>query len=340
VGSPAPGVEWNIERIRAPEVWSTYGVRGEGIVVGTIDSGVQYDHPALVEQYRGNLGGGVFDHNYSWFDPYEVCGHGSNEPCDPQWHGTAAIGIMVGDDGGANQIGVAPGARFIVAASNWSTVNLLADMEWMLAPTDLYGQNPRPELRPQVVNNSWGQGGGTEIFEPAVQAWIAAGIFPVFAAGNSGSDCRHVLSPADYSTTYAVGASDLEDSITWFSSRGPTLDGLIKPDITAPGASLRSSVPWDSYFSGFWGTSFSAPHVSGTVALMLSLNPELIGGVEEIRHLLDHSAIDASDLSCGGELWRNNVWGEGRLDAFDAASLTLEDGFETGDTSGWSAVAP
>ncbi|PWB72710.1 MAG: hypothetical protein C3F15_10735 [Holophagae bacterium] len=341
VGSPAPGVEWNIERIRAPEVWTTYGVRGEGIVVGAIDSGVQYDHPALVAQYRGNLGGGVFDHNYSWFDPATTCGSPSDDgPCDTQWHGTATTGVMVGDDGGANQIGVAPGARFIMAAVDWTTVNLLAAMEWMLAPTDLDGHNPRPDLRPHVVNNSWGAGGGTMIYQPAVQAWAAAGIFPVFAAGNSGPACQTMLSPADYPESYATAASGLDGAITSFSSRGPALSGLAKPDLTAPGASIRTSVPIDSYQSGMEGTSFAAPHLSGTVALMLSLNPELIGDVEQIRRHLDLSALDASDLSCGGDPWRNNVWGEGRLDAFAAASLALVDGFESGNTDGWSAVVP
>jgi subtilisin family serine protease len=321
-------------------VWSTFSVRGEGIVIGSIDSGVQYDHPALVEQYRGNLGGGVFDHNYSWYDPYAACGTGSNEPCDTQWHGTATIGIMVGDDGGANQIGVAPGARFIVAAVNFSTVNLLAAMQWMLAPTDLDGNNPRPDLRPHVVNNSWGTGGGLTVYQAAVQAWVAAGIFPVFAAGNSGPSCQTMLAPADYSESHAVGASDLDGNVTSISSRGPSVLGPIKPDVTAPGASLRTSVPWDAYNSDMWGTSFAAPHVTGTVALMLSLNPELIGNIELIRRHLDHSAVDESDLSCGGDPWRNNVWGEGRLDAFAAASLLLVDGFESGDLSFWSAVIP
>ncbi|HOC42558.1 MAG TPA: S8 family serine peptidase [Thermoanaerobaculales bacterium] len=339
--SPAPrAVEWNVERIRAPEVWSRYGVRGEGIVIGSIDSGVQYDHPALVEHYRGNLGGGVFDHDYSWFDPYEVCGRHSSYPCDPHAHGTATIGIMVGDDGGANQIGVAPGARFIVAAVNWTTPNLLAAMQWMLAPTDLNGQNPRPDLRPHVVNNSWGTAGGSDTYRSAVQAWIAAGIFPVFAAGNSGPGCETMLAPADYPESFAVGAFDLEGNIASFSSRGPSELGPTKPDVASPGELLRTSVPWDDYHSGMWGTSYAAPHVTGTVALMLSLNPELIGRTEQIRRHLDLSAVDVPDLSCDGDPWRNNVWGEGRLDAFAAVSLVLVDGFDSGDTDGWSAVVP
>jgi len=341
MASPPPAsIEWNIERVRAPLVWSTFGVRGEGVVVGSIDSGVQYDHPALVEHYRGNLGGGVFDHNYSWFDPAAVCGSPSNEPCDSYWHGTATTGVMVGDDGGANRIGVAPGARFIMAAVNWTTSSLLAAMEWMLAPTDLNGENPRPDLRPHVVNNSWGSGGGTTIYQAAVQAWVAAGIFPVFAAGNSGPGCQTMIAPADYPESYAAGASGFDGAVTVFSSRGPSLLGPIKPDVIAPGASIRSCVPWGAYESGLWGTSFAAPHVTGTVALMLSQEPELIGDVEEIRRHLDRTAVDAPDISCGGDPGRNNVWGEGRLDAFEAVRLAVADGFESGDATGWSAVIP
>ena len=105
-------VEWGIDRIRADDVWSTFGVRGEGLVVANVDSGVQFDHPALVGRYRGNLGGGSFDHNYNWFDPSHICP--TPAPCDNNDHGTH-MGTMVGDDGAGNQIGVAPGARWIAA---------------------------------------------------------------------------------------------------------------------------------------------------------------------------------------------------------------------------------
>ncbi|PWB73949.1 MAG: hypothetical protein C3F15_08450 [Holophagae bacterium] len=332
-------IEWNIEHIRAPLVWSTHGVRGEEVVIGSIDGGVQYDHPALAEHYRGNLGGGAFDHNYNWYDPDFVCGSPSIEPCDPDGHGTATTGVAVGDDGGANQIGVAPGARFMMAATNFGVSSVLAAMQWMLAPTDLNGESPRPDLRPHVVNNSWGFGGGTTIFQAAVQAWVAAGIFPVFAIGNEGPNCSTGRSPGVYLEAYAVGAHDIGDNIWVSSSRGPSLFGPVKPNMTAPGVDIRTSWFGSAYITGS-ATSVSTPHVTGVVALMLSLNPELIGKAATIRRHLDHSAIDVSDLSCGGDPWNNNVWGEGRLDAFDAVSLLLIDGFESGDTSAWSATVP
>ena len=108
-------IEWGVNKINAPNVWSSYNVRGEGIVVANIDSGVQFDHPALARQYRGRLANGTFDHNYNWFDPSRICGNPSVAPCDNDGHGTHTMGTMVGDDGAGNQIGVAPAARWIAA---------------------------------------------------------------------------------------------------------------------------------------------------------------------------------------------------------------------------------
>jgi hypothetical protein len=321
------GVEWNIDRIRAPEVWSTFGDRGEGIVVANIDSGVQFDHPALVRQYRGNLGDGSFDHNYNWFDPAMICGSPSSAPCDNIGHGTHTIGTVVGGDGepGENQIGVAPHARWITAkgceTNLCSDLALLNSAEWLLAPTDLNRQNPRPDLRPHIVNNSWASNpGGNPYFQDVVRAWVAAGIFPVFSNGNIGEfGCSTTLSPADYVESYGVGAFDVDNTIAHFSSRGPSLFGgeELKPNIAAPGVSVRSSIPASSYDS-YDGTSMAAPHVAGTVALMWSAAPALVGDVGNTRTLLDETAIDVSDLSCGGTAADNNVWGEGRLDAYTA----------------------
>jgi hypothetical protein len=75
--------------------------------VASIDTGVQFDHPALAAQYRGKNPDGTVDHNYNWFDPAGVCP--TDAPCDNNGHGTHTMGIMVGDDGGNNVIGVAPG---------------------------------------------------------------------------------------------------------------------------------------------------------------------------------------------------------------------------------------
>jgi subtilisin family serine protease len=160
------GTEWGLDSIRAPDAWQSFGAFGDGIVVANVDTGVQYDHPALVNQYRGHQVDGSFDHNYNWYDPSSTCGSPSLVPCDNNNHGTHTMGTMVGDDGspGTNRIGVAPHAKWIAAKgcelSGCSTSSLLAAGQWILAPTDLNGQNPRSDLRPNVVNNSWGGGSG------------------------------------------------------------------------------------------------------------------------------------------------------------------------------------
>src|SRR5262245_25140141 len=98
-------VEWGVDRINAPQVWSTFNDRGENIVVGNIDTGVLYTHGALVAKYRGNLGGGNFDHNYNWWDPSAMCG--SAAPCGNYGRGTRAMRTMAawGGEPGTDEIG-------------------------------------------------------------------------------------------------------------------------------------------------------------------------------------------------------------------------------------------
>lgn len=137
----------------------------------------------------------------------------------------------------------------------------------------------------------------------------------MFSAGNDGNrGCSTTGSPADSPHAYAVGAHDLEGQIASFSSRGPT-EGRVSPDLTAPGVEVRSSVPGGGY-SAFNGTSMAAPHVAGAVGLLWSAAPSLVGDVHGTRELLDQTAVDTPDLTCGGTPEHNNVHGEGRLDAY------------------------
>jgi len=168
-----------------------------------------------------------------------------------------------------------------------------------------------------VVNNSWAGFGGNYWYGTVVGAWRAAGIFPVFAADNEGSDCDTMGSPADYAVSYAAGAIDSNFNIAHFSSRGPTLvTGLQQPDVTAPGVLVRSSVPGDNY-SDFSGTSMSAPHVAGAVALAWSAQPELIGQIPNTAGLLSQSATPLfTSERCGGDTATtlpNNTFGSGLL---------------------------
>ncbi|HWH24306.1 MAG TPA: S8 family serine peptidase, partial [Candidatus Limnocylindria bacterium] len=311
------GVEWGIDRIGAPQLWSL-GVTGTGIVVGNIDSGVQYDHPALVGQYRGRLSGGGYNHDFNWYDPTGTC---TGAPCDNNGHGTHTMGTIVGDDGSTNQIGVAPGARWIAAKGcegvSCSRTHLLKSAQWILAPCPIGTAPGAPACdaskRPHVVNNSWGGGPGNDWYLSMVNAWAAAGIMPVFANGNEGPACSTSGSPGDYGQSYSAGAFESSNEIAYFSSRGPSAFGGIKPDIAAPGANIRSSTPGGGY-AAFDGTSMAAPHVAGAVALLWSASPPLRGDIGATRGLLDGAAIDVNQTTCGGTAAKNNVWGEGRLD--------------------------
>ncbi|MER7439507.1 S8 family serine peptidase [Micromonospora avicenniae] len=317
-------VEWGVHAIGADRVWAD-GTRGEGIVVGSIDSGVQFDHPALVKSYRGNMGEAGFSHDYNWYDPAQVCGSPSLAPCDNNEHGTHTMGTMVGDGGPGNHIGVAPGARWIAAKGceerGCSDFALLASAEWMLAPTNLAGQDPRPDLRPHIVNNSWGSDNGSASdpwFADVVADWRAAGIFPMFANGNAGEGgCDTSGTPGDYASTYSAGAFDVNGKIGYFSSRGPGADGITKPNIAAPGVDVRSSVPGGGY-GVLSGTSMATPHVSGAIALLWSAAPGLIGDIAGTTTVLDQVAVDVNDTSCGGTPTNNNVWGQGKLDIYSA----------------------
>ncbi|MET7515532.1 S8 family serine peptidase [Streptomyces sp. NPDC005480] len=306
--------EWGVKDINADDVWDQYEDKGEGIVIANVDTGVQYNHPDLVANYRGNNGDGSFTHDYNFYDPTGECGTGG-VACDNAGHGTHTMGTMVGKNG----LGVAPNAKWI-AAKGCATDecyddDLLAAGQWILAPTDHNGQNPRPDLAPNIVNNSWG-GGDTTFYQDIVEAWNSAGIFEAFADGNdgNGTTCATAHAPGSQETSYGVGAYDSTGRIANFSGFGPSLvDGSAKPNISAPGVAVKSTWPGSQY-NTISGTSMATPHVAGAVALLWSAAPSLIGNIDETRKLLNEGARDVDDTHCGGTAGMNNVWGEGKLD--------------------------
>ena len=327
---------WGVRKIGADDVWAD-GITGGGVVIANIDTGVDYAHEALVDGYRGNVGG-TFDHDYAWWDPTGICG---DEPCDNEQHGTHTMGTMVGGDGPGPftpDIGVAPGATWIAAKGCedifCSESSLLSSGEFMVAPTDLNGDNPDPTKRPDIVNNSWGGGPGDGFYLEVVQAWRAAGITPVFAAGNAGPDCDSGGSPGDYLESFSAGATDENDGIADFSSRGPSSFGKVMPDVSAPGVDVVSSIPGDGYDS-FSGTSMAAPHTAGTLALVLSAELALLGNVAGATDAVRTTALDIADDSCGGDADGdpNNVFGDGRIDAHAAVALVATGGTLAGDVS-------
>ncbi len=326
--------EWGVAKIRADAAWAD-GVLGQGIVVANIDTGVDYVHPALVDHYRGNDGVGGFTHDYNWWDPSGICGP---EPCDNVGHGTHTMGTMVGGDGPGPftpDPGVAPGAEWIAAKGcedlNCSEIALLSSGQFVLAPTDVNGENPDPSRRPDIVNNSWGGGPGDSFYLETVQAWRAAGIIPVFSSGNPGPFCGEGGSPGDFTESFSAGATDDNDVIAEFSGRGPSAFGKVNPDVAAPGVEVVSSVPGGGY-QAFSGTSMAAPHVAGTLALVLSAEPTLRGDIAGATDAVRTTAIDILDDSCGGDDDGdpNNVYGDGRIDAKAAVDLVATGGTLSG----------
>ncbi|MFC4334602.1 S8 family serine peptidase [Salininema proteolyticum] len=311
---PSPqATEWGLDDIGAPDVWDM-GYDGDGVTVAFVDTGADYTHPAITDQYRGNNGDGTFSHDYNYFDVQGSCG---DEPCDTDTHGTHVTGTMVGDDGEGNQIGVAPGADWIgVNGCCPSLEALLESGEWIAAPTDWEGNNPDPSQAPDVVNNSWGTTapGYDPFYVDIVDLWHAGGIIPVTSLGNSGPSCNTAGSPGIYPNVIGVGAYDSGQNIASFSARGPGVDGQIKPDISAPGAGVRSSVPGGGYAS-YSGTSMAAPHVAGQIALLLSAAPQLKGDYDSVYELLTGTARPKADDQCGSEGDANNVYGNGMVDA-------------------------
>lgn len=333
------GIEWNIRKVNAPAVWAA-GVIGDGAVVAGMDTGYQWDHPALIRQYRGWSPKGV-RHDYSWHDAIHAggdfeCPSDSPQPCDSQGHGTHTMGTVVGDDGLSNQIGVAPGARWI-GCRCWEPVRRTAVsyvtecFQWFVAPTDMGGANPDPGMAPHAITNSWvcepDEGcKDLNVLRPVVENVRAAGIVVVGGAGNDGPGCTTVFyPPAIYEATFSVGATTDADWIAAFSSRGPVLSdgsGRLKPDITAPGQNVRSAVPGGGFQGGWNGTSMATPHVTGAVALLVSAVPSLAGHVDIIQDILIRTAVPlTSGEDCGdvsGSSVPNNTFGNGRLDVLAA----------------------
>lgn len=326
---PPASLLWNQTSVGADRVWSQFNVTGEGIVIGQSDSGVQGDHPELVEGYRGRNSGD----DYNWLDPW----YHTSTPVDIGGHGTHTLGSIVGQ-----HTGLAPGAEWfgcVNLARNLANPALYLDcMQFMLAPYP-FGGDPFSDGDPlrsaHILNNSWGcpplEGCDPDSLLPGVRALRAAGIFVVVSAGNEGAaGCETVSHPlAIYDEVFSVGAIDEFGELANFSSLGPvTVDGSgrTKPDIVAPGVDVLSAFP-NSTYEYLGGTSMAGPHVAGVIALMWSANPALIGQIDRTEEILIETAkpftgfyppcVDSSQIP-------NNGVGYGVVDAYAAVQLAFE----------------
>ena len=325
-------IQWDLTNIQVDKVWQEFKVRGEGIVIGQSDSGVQGDHPEFAAAYRGAND----TDDYNWFDPW----FNTPKPTDIGGHGTHTLGSILGQ-----HVGVAPEAKWIGCvnlARNVGNPALYLDcMQFMLAPFPQNG-NPLKDGDPtkaaHVLNNSWGcpevEGCDPTVLQPAVSALRAAGIFVVASAGNQGGIAGNVCSSVNdpialYDEVFTVGAVDKDNNLAPFSSLGPvTADGSnrIKPDIVAPGVDILSAFPNNSYEKAS-GTSMAGPHVVGVVALIWSANPKLIGNIERTEQILTETAqpYTGPKAACGDTtVTPNNVAGYGIVDAYAAVKMALE----------------
>jgi len=312
--TPAPQVEstsgypFNLQMIQVNLAQQALGLDGHGVVVANLDTGVDWQHPALMKKYRGYNPHGPAIHTGNWF---VVTGEPYLYPGDGIGHGTHTMGTIVGDDGEGNRIGVAPGAKWIAvklfsnqgyAYESW----IHAAFQWIMAP------NGNPALAPDIINNSWGSTvGSDDRFRQDVAAIRAAGILPVFSAGNSGPHGGTIASPASYPEALGVGAIEPDKVVAGFSSRGPSIWGDYKPEIVAPGVNIRSSFPGGGYYEAN-GTSQAAPHVAGLAALLLQADPSLTP--DQLEDILKSTAEPL------GAVVPNNNSGWGLVNAY-AASL-------------------
>ncbi len=328
-------IEEGLERINAPEAWAR-GFTGEGRIVSHLDTGVDGNHPALAARWRGLHE----PPNECWFDPVTF----TTFPQDFSTHGTHTMGTICGYDVARDDhIGVAYEAEWISAAviDRVSIPVTMADAieawEWTADPD---GDPTTVDDVPDVSSNSWRispifhsgylEGACDQYFWDALDGCEAAGVVVVQAAGNEGnSPPNSIGNPSNRAVdpykSFSVGAIDGSnygnDPVAGFSSRGPVPSECgpytTKPEVTAPGDWVRSSLPGGGY--GYMsGTSMSTPHVAGAVAILRQADPN--ASSEQVKFALMSTA---QDLGPTGE---DNTYGWGLIDLNAALDVILASG--------------
>jgi len=326
-GETIASVESGIKAIRADQVWADFGITGAGRLVSTLDTGVDGNHEALKDRWRGVADSRYQGHpEWAFFDPVT----NKTFPFDSSNHGTHTMGTSCGHTA-TNEIGVAPGAQWINAAVidrvsiNRTISDALLAFQWIIDPD---GDPATVFDVPDSCSNSWGISPlfgfppCDDVFWVSVDNVEAGGTLIIFSAGNEGT--LGLRSPADRATddfnVMAVAAIDGNNSnypIASFSSRGPTQctpDGseFIKPNISAPGVNVRSSLPGNQY-GLLSGTSMASPHINGVVALMREADPNIT--VQRMKEIFYQTSLDL------GQNGKDNSYGWGLIDAYQSVQL-------------------
>lgn len=324
--SSVNGVEPGLKAIKAPFMWKL-GYTGNGKVLMSIDTGVDYTHPAINSQWRGNY----VPASQAWYYPASS----NMYPIDCDEHGTHTVGTMVGMNITTHDtIGVAFRSTWIGAPGiTCPNSSRIAAFQWSLNPDN----NPNTIAdMPDVINNSWydpntaNECGATNAYKLAFDACEAAGIAIVFSAGNDGPNPSTITKPKNISTTLVnvfcvanVNGNVASFPIASSSSRGPSACGgtgsfLIKPEVSAPGTNVRSCIPGGGYVN-LTGTSMAAPHAAGAIALIRQAFPTLTGS--EAKLALYYSC---TDLGVAGE---DNDYGMGMINLEAAYNYLIGQGY-------------
>ncbi|GAB6136125.1 S8 family serine peptidase [Thermococcus prieurii] len=305
VDADLEGLDESTAQISAPEVWNV-GYNGNGIVVAVIDTGIDASHPDL----KGKVVG--------WKDLV----NGKDYPYDDNGHGTHVSGIIASTGAASNgkYRGVAPGAKLVGvkvlnAEGSGSVSTIIAGVDWVIKNKDKY--------HIKVINLSLGSSqssDGTDALSQEVDKAWEDGIVVCVAAGNSGPDTYTIGSPAAAPDVITVGAVDKNDVITSFSSRGPTADGRLKPEVVAPGNWIISDRAAGTeltnelvgqYYVAASGTSMATPHVSGAVALLRQAHPDW--SPDKIKYVLEITADVVAPSQIAGV-----AYGAGRINVYEA----------------------
>jgi subtilisin family serine protease len=292
----------SVPLIHADSVRILYGTEGDSIVVGIIDTGIDYKHPAL---------GGGFGSGYKVIGGYDIINN-DNDPMDDAGHGTHVAGIVAAD--GEEVKGVAPKAWLmafkVLDADGWGTEeSVIAGIERAVDPNDDGDFSDRVDIANMSLS---GPGNPDDAVSTAVDHAVELGVVFCIAADNSGDNYNTIGSPGTAARAITVGATDKSDRIAFFSSRGPNKKSYsIKPEIVAPGVDIYSTELNNGYqYHG--GTSMAAPHAAGVCALLKAIHPDWTP--DQIKSALMTTAIDIDQDVM--------TQGAGRIDALSAARVT------------------